>query len=151
MLLSIYWGLWIKCQSLRIAWTPFYKYHHFYIMSSSPGKFPELSDATHCRIQVVENKHSKLKSKEWGARLIDCSGNDAVIEVIFPTTCAIGEYELTVETKTVLKNKTTILTHKHPDFIYVLFNPWCKGTEKPCLKRPLIQRPNNGFQDQNIA
>ena len=84
-------------------------------------------------MKVDESGKTKFTPDKWAAKLVSersgPNGCDAVIDINPPATVAIGEWSLIVDTKTKLDKKTKIYRYEHPDDIYMLFNPWCKGKE----------------------
>ena len=95
----------------------------------SLGKFAELNSVTYGRMEVDESGKTKFTPDKWAAKLVPKSikGNDATIEINIPADTTIGEWSLSVETITVQDKKKKHYRYEHPDYMYILFNPWCKG------------------------
>lgn len=79
-------------------------------------------------VNTVTNNDAFLTDLEaWGVRLINSYGMDLSIEVRSPIDSPIGVWQLNVETNTLGRKKAPN-TYSYDKDIYLLFNPWMKGT-----------------------
>ena len=64
----------------------------------------------------------------WEATVKEISGKTVTISITSEPDSNIGKYELYVQTKLENFSKEDNFTvHEHDGYIYMLFNPWCKG------------------------
>lgn len=69
----------------------------------------------------------------WGAKVVDCTSNDLHLKVVTPPACPVGQWRLKViAVKQGDQSRTATKVYSHPRQLYILFNPWCKGTEGGC-------------------
>ena len=92
---------------------------------TSSGPQPATSKGTHVIMPLVEVATDPL----WEATVVKQDGNRINLKVKSPPTAAIGRYRLTVETNCASGRAVSV--HDPANDIYLLFNPWCKGTETP--------------------
>lgn len=79
-------------------------------------------------VNTVTNNDAYLTDLEaWGVRLIGAHGMDLSVEVRSPIDSPIGVWQLNVETNTLGRKKEPN-TYSYDKDIYLLFNPWMKGT-----------------------
>ena len=76
---------------------------------------------------VDESGDTKFTADKWAANLVSNNGKEAVIDINVPSTCAIGEWSISVETETIENDKKKTFEFEHSDDIFIIFNPWCKG------------------------
>lgn len=92
---------------------------------ASSGPLPTVSKGTHVIIPFVED----LEDDRWEAAVVKQDDRRIKLSVNSPPTAVIGRYQLIVETNSA--NGQFISTHDPANDIYMLFNPWCEGTETP--------------------
>lgn len=79
-------------------------------------------------VNTVTNRDSYITDLEaWGVRMLSVSGEDLSVEVRSPIDSPIGLWQLNVESTTVGSKKPPN-TYNYDKDIYLLFNPWMKGT-----------------------
>lgn len=101
------------------------------------GGLPDISEATHGVLDVGETDRPTSEATRWSGRIVQQRETCIELEIHIPVDCAIGEWSVCVDTRTSLENrKTNIFRYEHPDSIYILFNPWCKGNAL-CPSTPL--------------
>ncbi len=59
--------------------------------------------------------------QKWAFKVLKAEDKSLTLEINCPADAMLGKYELTIE------NDDHVI-YKHPNDLYVLFNPWCKGT-----------------------
>lgn len=119
---------------LGMAWTVSNSFHMMLSFTcgwcvshlTSSGPLPAVSKGTHVIIPLVEN----LEDDRWEAAVVKQDGNRIKLSVNSPPTAVIGRYQLTVETSCATGQ--AVSTHDPANDIYMLFNPWCEGTETLC-------------------
>jgi transglutaminase 1 len=62
--------------------------------------------------------------KQWGAKIASTTGNTLSITVFTPPTCFVGKWSFSVDAIKKDKEKSKVFRYKHPEPIYMLFNPW---------------------------
>lgn len=90
------------------------------------GPLPTVSKGTHVTIPLVED----LEDDQWEAAVVKQEGNRIKLSVNSPGTAVIGRYQLTVETSCA--SGQAVSTHDPANDVYMLFNPWCEGTDTFC-------------------
>ncbi|KAK3518803.1 hypothetical protein QTP70_014891, partial [Hemibagrus guttatus] len=83
-------------------------------------RMPMLSRGTLVTVPLVD----KLENKCWEAKIVEQKDTRIKLSINSPPTAPIGCYELSVITWTP-KGRTRF-SCKPEDYIYLLFNPWCK-------------------------
>lgn len=79
-------------------------------------------------VNTITNREAYLTDLEaWGVRLIGVYGVDLSIEVRSPIDSPVGVWQLNIETNT-LGRRQAPYTYNYDKDIYLLFNPWLKGT-----------------------
>lgn len=79
-------------------------------------------------VNTITNREAYLTDLEaWGVRMVGAYGVDLSVEVRSPIDSPVGVWQLNVET-TTLDRKKTPNTYSYDKDIYLLFNPWLKGT-----------------------
>ena len=64
----------------------------------------------------------------WEATVKEISAKTVTVSITSEPDSNIGKYELYVQTKLENFSKEDNFTvHEHDGYIYMLFNPWCKG------------------------
>lgn len=90
---------------------------------TSSGPLPAIAKGTHVIIPSVAD----LEDDRWEAKVVKQDGNRIKLSVNSPPTAVIGRYQLTVET--ACASGQAVSKHNPANDIYMLFNPWCEGTE----------------------
>ncbi|XP_006008136.1 protein-glutamine gamma-glutamyltransferase K [Latimeria chalumnae] len=85
------------------------------------GSQPQVGKGTHVIVKLVE-KHIP---SEWGAKIIEASGNTLTLSINSSPQTMIGRFELTV--KTVTEGGAFKMKYNRDNDIYFLFNPWCEA------------------------
>ena len=100
-------------------------------MCFSAGAAPEVPKGTLAIIPLVD----ELQDDRWEAKIVKEEGDRVQLSVNSTPTAVIGSYRLIVVTSGPEAKLTSI--HQPPDYIYLLFNPWCEGkaTKAHCLGR----------------
>jgi transglutaminase 1 len=72
----------------------------------------------------------RLKKGHWSAALHSDGGERITLSVLTSAQCIVGKWkiEITTSRKQETGDKKLIMSYTHPDHIYILFNPWCRGT-----------------------
>jgi len=80
-------------------------------------------------VNTVTSRETYLTDLEaWGVRMVDAHGVDLSVEVRSPIDSPVGVWQLNVETNTLGRKKAPNIYSYDRD-IYLLFNPWMKGTQ----------------------
>ena len=90
----------------------------FYITLTT-GKKPRAFDKSFVHIRKVEEFDPLYQ--EWSYKIIDVKDNILQLEINCPADALVAKYEM------VFEDDEDII-YKHPSPLYVLFNPWNKGT-----------------------
>ncbi|KAL7976802.1 hypothetical protein Chor_008751, partial [Crotalus horridus] len=82
----------------------------------SIGETPMPSNGTF----ITLNARAQQDAQPWHANICQTNGKESVIAVTSPADAIIGKYLLKLDTGSNIYSPT-------PNFIYVLFNPWCQA------------------------
>lgn len=88
------------------------------------GNLPDVSKATHVTVPLVED----LQDNCWEAKIVEQKGKNVKLSVNSHPAAAIGKYRLSVVTRS--PTGEAMSPHSPDNDIYVLFNPWCEGTNQ---------------------
>ncbi|XP_012942057.1 protein-glutamine gamma-glutamyltransferase 4 [Aplysia californica] len=75
---------------------------------------------------VAASKVDILKDGQWGYEFSAVNGKSVTLRVCSASDAIVGRYELFIDTAHRSDKGTETWRHKHPDDIFVLFNPWQK-------------------------
>lgn len=79
-------------------------------------------------VNTIRNRDNSTDNLQvWGVKIVDVSGIDLSIEVRSPVDSSVGVWKFSIET-TVAGNKEAPNVFQYDKEIYLLFNPWIKGT-----------------------
>lgn len=93
-------------------------------------------------VNTITNRDTYLTDLEaWGVRMASAHGADLTVEVRSPIDSPVGVWQLNVETNT-LGRRQAPSTYNYDKDIYLLFNPWMKGTRSTTYK---ILKKNYGI------
>ncbi|ESO91068.1 hypothetical protein LOTGIDRAFT_122446, partial [Lottia gigantea] len=95
------------------------------ILKFVTGSRPQQSKST---VIPVYNKESK-DANDWWYKVMDDAGKQVTLRVKSGANAIIGRYQLFIDTVHKGQNSKEIekFRYKHPDDIYLLFNPWCEN------------------------
>ncbi|XP_071091766.1 hemocyte protein-glutamine gamma-glutamyltransferase-like isoform X1 [Haliotis cracherodii] len=86
------------------------------------GSRPQQSKGSVVGVQKVD----KVKDNEWGFQILSVEEKALVLNVSSDADTIVGRYQLFVDTvHTSSQGNVEKFRYKHPDDIYILFNPWC--------------------------
>lgn len=86
------------------------------------GRYPQRSKGTYIPIPIVE----ELEVGKWGAKINHVEENFVSLTILSAPDCIIGKFRMYVA---VLTPYGILRTPRKADIdTYILFNPWCKGT-----------------------
>lgn len=71
---------------------------------------------------------AKDEPKEWGALIQSQKDKTLTLKMMTPPTCPVGQWKLQIDMVKKVDKKTAEFKYWQPGHIYILFNPWCKGT-----------------------
>ncbi|XP_059169628.1 protein-glutamine gamma-glutamyltransferase 4-like [Physella acuta] len=91
-------------------------------------KFVTGSRPTQSRGSVVAvNQVDKIRDGHWGFQIVSAKDKCVAIQVSSDSDAIVGRYELFIDTTHGNNEDAEKWRHKHPDDIFLLFNPWHKG------------------------
>lgn len=103
----------------------------------SDAKRPKYSEGTEIVLPVSDENMNEIglgvrgigeKSKSWDVSIIRWESKSAVLEITPLVETIIGEWSLTIETKSLTASGSPrYSSYTVPKSIYILFNPWHKG------------------------
>lgn len=93
------------------------------------GPNPNVFKGTRVMNEVKPRDHFLSDLEAWGVRMVDVNDTDLMIEARSPVDSPVGVWQLNVET-TTLGSRQPPNTFQHDKDIYLLFNPWLKGTNR---------------------
>lgn len=91
------------------------------------GKKPLQHKATHVEVALSKDDVSAC---HWGATILTEKENNVTVRVVTPPTLYVGKWTFRVDVIKKYLDKNIVYRYKHPEPIYILFNPWCKGRSK---------------------
>lgn len=91
-----------------------------------PGPRPQLGKGTLIYLPITSNRDFTKDAGKWDARTHHVEGSTITAQIQVPASIAVGVWKLRVSTKQ--QGSKLIKSHDVTESIYILFNPWCKGT-----------------------
>lgn len=88
------------------------------------GKSPNPVDGTYVEIVVSDAD----EPKQWGAKIRDKTANYLTVTIFTPPTLYVGKWGFQVDILKSVDGERTTFRYNSSQPIYILFNPWCKGT-----------------------
>ncbi|XP_041375908.1 hemocyte protein-glutamine gamma-glutamyltransferase-like isoform X2 [Gigantopelta aegis] len=78
---------------------------------------------------VSVNKTESPSKTEWGFSIVEILEKGVTLKVSSAPDSIVGRYQLFIDTEHCGANQTEPekYRYKHPDDIYLIFNPWCEG------------------------
>ncbi|KAJ8303424.1 hypothetical protein KUTeg_019820 [Tegillarca granosa] len=86
-------------------------------------KNPLQHKATHVEVAL---SRKDVSDRHWGATIQSEEENKITVRVITPPTLYVGKWTFGVDVIIKYLDKNIVYRYKHPEPIYILFNPWCK-------------------------
>ncbi|CAG2110166.1 unnamed protein product [Medioppia subpectinata] len=88
------------------------------------------AQSTRITIPVFDDRNPSnvniILEDEWSAKVVKVDGFNVSIEISSAPTAIIGEYTISVETKSLSKGNRSLQANHVSESIYLLFNPWNK-------------------------
>jgi len=89
------------------------------------GKAPKETDGT----KIVLPLYGKPRSKTWSVEVKDQDGKQVTFKVKSSPKCCVGRWNVRVNSLNRNDQEPALKEWNYPKPIYMLFNPWCKGTD----------------------
>ncbi|GFO34752.1 hemocyte protein-glutamine gamma-glutamyltransferase [Plakobranchus ocellatus] len=96
------------------------------------GDAPNPNKGTFVSIKLEEGKETSYmtsESKEWGARILEQTGNTLTLGVYPPPDVIVGEWEYAVRTVKVKDEEVEEYDCEGSEEVIILLNPWCKDDD----------------------
>lgn len=91
-------------------------------------KFVTGSRPTQSRGSVIAvSQVDKVKDGQWGFEITSAKEKFVTLRVCSANDAIVGRYELFIDTAHGTNDDADKWRHKHPDDIFILFNPWQQG------------------------
>uniref|UniRef100_A0A914XK01 Transglutaminase-like domain-containing protein n=1 Tax=Plectus sambesii TaxID=2011161 RepID=A0A914XK01_9BILA len=118
------------------------------------GEKPSVETMTK-RIVPIGGLDDEL-SQKWGAKLVMTDHNSIVVRVQPGASTAVGEWRMSILAGKRVNDwcQNFYLTYVHPEFIFILFNPWCKNdtvylNDEALLQEYVLNDQGAVFQSSN--
>nr|AYV89268.1 annulin-like [Tetranychus evansi] len=99
------------------------------IFRVADSKRPKYSEGTEITLPVGDENMNEINplSRPWEVSILSWETKSATLEITPAINTIIGEWKLSIETRSIVSGRNRYSTFQVPASIYILFNPWNKN------------------------